>query len=709
MSHLWAAIRRHPWRAGSLALLVVVAGAMVANRDMIELLVRPAEPIDQRLPLARPLEARDGEVVYRIDAQRSVAEVRVDEVLAGAQRSVELRTKGIAGDVALASSPDGAPQVRLGDVVVDVAQLRSDNSLRDKALQHEFLESHEHPQVRLSDATVELPDDATATQVQGAVVRGTLDVKGVGHPVELVADATLDGDELRVRADATLNMSDLGVGPISKAGLVRTEDELRLTLDLVAVDGARFTPPVGLVAASEGAGDAGGGTERSGGEVTAVGTAPSFAEQVAPVLEANCASCHAPGEIGASMWELEDAADAVEVADGLAVVTSAGYMPPWPASELGVEVRHPMRLSAGDIAAIAEWADAGAPLDVPASTPVRAPAEPSMPEPRADAVLRMAEPYRVTPAEEDDYRCFVLDPSVTEPTFLTGYTFDPDQLEVVHHAIVTRVRAAEVPGMLERDAADDGPGWSCLAGMGVSVGERIAGWVPGQRPVVFRPGEGFDLQPGDVLVAQIHYHYAPDVPADRSGMTLQLDPATPEMTALQSRTLIGPVELPCPTGVQGPLCDRAAAIEDVAARFGPGAPFIADGLHLACRSTPEQIAATFDGAVGSTTCDFRVRQGGEVIGMLAHMHEIGSSYRMTLHPDSDRANVLLDIPVWNFAWQLSYSPVETLRVERGDVIRVTCTWDRGQRHETEPRWIVFAEGTQDEMCYTSLTVRPDPA
>jgi hypothetical protein len=71
--------------------------------------------------------------------------------------------------------------------------------------------------------------------------------------------------------------------------------------------------------------------------------------------------------------------------------------------------------------------------------------------------------------------------------------------------------------------------------------------------------------------------------------------------------------------------------------------------------------------------------------------------------------VLLDIPVWNFAWQLSYSPVETLRVERGDVIRVTCTWDRGQRHETEPRWIVFAEGTEDEMCYTSLTVRPDPA
>ena len=41
------------------------------------------------------------------------------------------------------------------------------------------------------------------------------------------------------------------------------------------------------------------------------------------------------------------------------------------------------------------------------------------------------------------------------------------------------------------------------------------------------------------------------------------------------------------------------------------------------------------------------------------------------------------------------------------MIRVTCTWDRGQRHDEVPAWIVFAEGTQDEMCYTSLTVRPD--
>jgi polyisoprenoid-binding protein YceI/mono/diheme cytochrome c family protein len=695
MTDLRGAVRRHPWRATTAVVLVAVAALGIANRDLITLALRPAEPIDTRLPVARPLQARDGEVVYRIDAGRSEVTLAVDEVLAGAERRVELRTRGIAGDVAVGrdGTEGGSTSVRLGDVVVDVAQLRSDNSLRDKALQHEALETHDHPQVRLSGATVELPEGA-GTSVRGAVVAGELDVKGEPHPVEFLVDAALDGDELTVRGRTTVRMSEMGVGPISKAGLVRTSDEVEVVVDLVARDAEGFTPPVGLAAA----------------EVDAVADerpSPSFDQQVRPILEDNCASCHAPGEIGASMWTLADAGDAAEVADGLAVVTRAGYMPPWPASELGVELRHPARLSQDDIDTIAAWADAGAPLDVDSDAPVRPPATPALAQPRPDRVVRMAEPYRVTPLEEDDYRCFVLDPEVTEPSFLTGYTFDPDQLEVVHHAIVTRVRAAQVPDIVARDAADDGPGWSCLAGMNVSAGERIAGWVPGQRPVVYAPGDGFDLQPGDVLVAQIHYHYAPDVPADRSGMTLQIDPAAPGMVALESRTLIGPVELPCAEGTTGPLCDRDAAVADVAERFGPGAPVIANGLHLGCRSTPESIAATFDGQVGSTTCDFVMRGSGEIIGMLGHLHEIGSAYRMTLHPDSDREQVLLDIPVWNFAWQLAYAPVQELRVERGDVIRVSCTWDRGQRVESVPRWIVFAEGTEDEMCYTSLTVRPD--
>jgi mono/diheme cytochrome c family protein len=694
MDRLLSPVRRHPWRALSVATLVVLAGGAFLARDVIRLTLAPEAPIDATLPVVPALSPAPDEVVYRVDASRSELHVGVDEVLAGAERRVELTTKAIAGDVAVSSG--ATTEVRLGEVAVDVHQLRSDNNLRDKALHHEFLESHRYPEVRLRETTVELPADATPTSVSGATLEGTLEVKGQGYPVEWEVDARVVGDTLTATATTRLSMSELGVGPISKAGLVRSSDEVDLRLQLVAVDGRSFEPPVGLVSNAVDA--------RADGE----GEGPSFASDVQPVLEANCASCHATGEIGASMWTLDTAGDAAEVADGLAVVTQAGYMPPWPASDVGVEVHNARGLSDDDIATMAEWAAAGGPLDVDPATPVDAPDRPEIRLPRPDRVVKMAEAYKGTPEELDDYRCFVLDPQVTEPSFLTAYTFDPDQLAVVHHSIVSRVRQRDVAAMEEKDRADDGPGWSCLAGMGASTGDRVAGWVPGQRPVVFREGEGFDLQPGDVLVAQIHYHYDPDTPPDRSGMTLELEPASPEMTALQSRSLIGPVELPCPTGTDGELCDRDAALVDINERFGPGAAGIANGLHFLCGTTPEEVAATFDGNVGTTTCDYQVRQGAELIGMLGHMHEIGSSYRLTLQPDTPEETVLLDIPVWNFAWQLAYSPVEEVRLEAGDVLRVRCQWDRRLRHETDPAYIVFAEGTLDEMCFSTLTLRPDP-
>ena len=46
----------------------------------------------------------------------------------------------------------------------------------------------------------------------------------------------------------------------------------------------------------------------------------------------------------------------------------------------------------------------------------------------------------------------------------------------------------------------------------------VAGWVPGQDPVVYPQHSGILMQPGDVLVLQMHYHYdtTPDArPHDR--------------------------------------------------------------------------------------------------------------------------------------------------------------------------------------------------
>ncbi len=689
------AVRRHPWRLGAVAVvLVALAGAAFLGRDVISLWLSPDEPVDVTLPVVAPLEAAGGRTVYLVDPERSRATVEVDELLAGAQRTARLTTQGIAGSVAV--DPSDAAGSQVGEIAVNVHQLRSDNALRDKAIRHDGLESHRYPEVRLRNAAVEgLSGPVRDGRAQDLTIRGDLTAHGVTKPVVFAGSARLAGDTLQAEVSTTLRMSDHDIGPISKIGLVRTGDDVRVQLRLVAVDRTTFSPPAQLALAAT----------RDDTPRSADG--PSFRKEVAPILATNCAGCHQPGQVGAPHWKLADAGDAAEVADGLALVTASRYMPPWPASDAGIPLQHVRKLTDAQIDTLRAWAKAGGALDVEPSTKVTAPVEPEVTVPRADVTLRSAEPYRGSTAVRDDYRCFLLDPKFTEERFVTGTTFTPDEVEIVHHALVYRQPAATRARLDAADAEAPGAGWPCAVGMGPGAGgDLVGGWVPGQRPQDFGEGVGYRFGPGDVLVAQIHYHYETVAPPDASTMTLEVAPPGEKVTALRTRELVGPVEIPCPAGSTEPLCDRGAALADVGTRFGPGGAMIADALHRFCRTTPAQVAAASDGTTGRTTCDYRVRDEGDIVDVLGHMHTLGATYRMTLNPGTPQEKVLLDIPRWDFSWQLNYQPVDPVPVTRADTIRVECSWDRSVDPGRPLRYLVFAEGTEDEMCFSTVTVRP---
>ncbi len=42
--------------------------------------------------------------------------------------------------------------------------------------------------------------------------------------------------------------------------------------------------------------------------------------------------------------------------------------------------------------------------------------------------MKMPQAYQGTLANTNDYRCFVLDPHITKPTYMTGYTVTPGQI-----------------------------------------------------------------------------------------------------------------------------------------------------------------------------------------------------------------------------------------------------------------------------------------
>jgi hypothetical protein len=235
----------------------------------------------------------------------------------------------------------------------------------------------------------------------------------------------------------------------------------------------------------------------------------------------------------------------------------------------------------------------------------------------------------------------------------------------------------------------------------------IAGWVPGQDPVIFPHNSGVLMMPGDKLVFQLHYHYAKQPVPDSSFVSVQLDKATRSIAPIDIVNPLAPVEIPCPAGVNTPLCDRNAALEEVHRLYGGAGTGTANGLHALCGTSPSALAARTRGGVSYSDCTERVPEDGRIVSVFGHMHTMGSTFRMTLDPGEDAEQVLLDIPTWNFNWQMNFELSKPIHVKAGQKIKIECSWDRATDPNRSPRYIVFAEGTEDEMCFATYAIIPD--
>src|SRR5919202_5320730 len=90
-------------------------------------------------------------------------------------------------------------------------------------------------------------------------------------------------------------------------------------------------------------------------------SAPTYYRDVAPILDAKCASCHRVG--GVAPFSLTTAKAARLHAQGIVRMTKAGLMPPWmPGADSAPLVgRETRRLSPAELDTLARWAAAGAP------------------------------------------------------------------------------------------------------------------------------------------------------------------------------------------------------------------------------------------------------------------------------------------------------------------------------------------------------------
>lgn len=443
-----------------------------------------------------------------------------------------------------------------------------------------------------------------------------------------------------------------------------------------------------------------------------------FSEHIQPIMEKSCASCHGPQEAGSDHFVITNAGDVADYATDIAKYVESKDMPPWPASPLSVAFKDDASLSAEEVARVIAWVEAGAELDVDPATPIVSSRQQSRLEgdERDIVMTAFGGAYAGTGRDADEYRCLIFEPGNTDLEYIVGAHFEADNTQVTHHAIVTLAGSALREQAAELDADDPGPGWSCFGGIGFGGIDggytvRMGGWAPGGQPARQPEGYAIPLTAGDFIVVQIHYHYDESTPPDLSRYVLslasdeQIEANAGWFKRLTGRLYLGPAEIPCYAGDTDPLCDRSAALARVKSLYGNFIGGLPNYFLNSCGAKVEDFAEMTDGTAWST-CDLRVQNPGKIRSVAGHMHELGQGIRLTLNPDTPEERILLDIPDWNFEWQFGYQPVEDIFIDSGDTIRVDCIWNRERAPYEAVGYILWSDGTGDEMCYSSITTFP---
>jgi hypothetical protein len=309
----------------------------------------------------------------------------------------------------------------------------------------------------------------------------------------------------------------------------------------------------------------------------------------------------------------------------------------------------------------------------------------------------------------DDYRCILLDPKLAADSFLSGVVLVPGNPKLVHHAILYRVDPDQVGAAKAKDAADPRLGWSCFGDPGLpsksgvlgalASAPWVAAWATSGGEQRFAAGTGQGLKAGSRLILQMHYNLLNGGGQDNTAVKLRVAPSGARLLPLQTLLLPAPVELPCPANVTGPLCNRDASVFDVVRRFGQGSGATVAGLQLLCDGSLVHPKA------GPTqTCARPVTDTIAIRAVAGHMHLLGRSIHVDLERRGGGSQRLLTVNVWNFDDQRATVLAKPVTVHAGDRLRVTCTHDATLREKLPelaklpPRYVVWGEGSSDEMC-----------
>ncbi|MEM7218985.1 MAG: hypothetical protein AAF515_11520 [Pseudomonadota bacterium] len=373
--------------------------------------------------------------------------------------------------------------------------------------------------------------------------------------------------------------------------------------------------------------------------------AVSYTEDIVPILERNCVSCHNEGGIGP--WAMTSHAMVRGWSPMMREVVMNRRMPPGQIDHhVGKPIMDVAGLTIDEKRQLITWIDAGAPMD--------GTLDPLAELKVANPKFTLGEPdmvFKVTPQEVPatgvlDYRYVPVELGLDRDIWLSAMEFVPGDRKVLHHVIAYLTSPGDRSSRSQTS--------------GVARGESIGGFAPGKATDVFRDNSGRLIPAGSNLLLQMHYTTWGKPAVDETEIGLYLHDAPPRFVmsggvAGQRRFLVPP------------------------------------------HAKDHQI-----------TGEQEFERDALLYSMNPHMHSRGKYMNYSaVYPDG-REELLLSVPRYDFNWQFGYELVEPLFLPAGSKLITRGAMDNSDRNPANPDPTVpvhFGLQTKHEMFFGFTTYR----
>jgi len=420
---------------------------------------------------------------------------------------------------------------------------------------------------------------------------------------------------------------------------------------------------------------------------------PTFARDVAPIVFNNCATCHRPGEVAPMTLLSYD--EVRPWAKAIKTKVVAREMPPWGADPAhSLKMRNDRSLSDQQIETIVRWVDGGAPKGNDADLP---------PMPRfaegwtagsePDVVLEMPVEFSIPAEGELGVQMLYSPIPFKEDRFAEILELRPGNRSVLHHAGVFVVDLPE-GGRIDENGRLIMPDGKAATDRAASVPRNEVGALPGSSKLLsWVPGRGVDRHRADVgkripagkyLNWQLHYNPTgkPEKDRTRLGIWFNKKPVRHELLIRQAGD-------PLATMKNGLSLYRVE---------GKEVEYTADeGSTRRRGKTPNIPPYAENWTITGIT---PVTEDITLYAMSPHMHLRGKSLRWVIVYPDGREQTILDVPKFDFNWQIQYELAEPLRIPAGSKILGIGVYDNSVKNRWNPGphlEVYWSEQSWDEM------------